>query len=159
MANAEIVYQLIEQVHFDLVDASISLPEGPICVPAGENPTAVTRFFYNVGNPPADRFLLLFYLNEADAEADRDAIDVDAFLTYSLNPERPFEEALPLSTLDGFLTLTRRGEIPYPRLCVKLSICQPSVDPFNPIGDPKRNPVGPLRPPRRRHIPTWENNP
>ena len=126
----QITYQRVTRS--DNQPATIDLEE-PIEVPAGEEPTTTSFFFYTVGHPAATEFRIEFFQTEQDAQEGINPLtDVDGYLSYEIYPETlPILDPTERST--GYLTLTRLAAIPYTQICIKFSICQPD-EPIK-IGD------------------------
>lgn len=149
MSTSAVVFQRVQPVV--IVEPTIDIDE-PIRLYRGEFTEVSFRFF--PGDPPADRpFGMEFYLMEADAYRGENLLTED-LPTYQLIPHAPYP--FP-DNFEGLARFYAPLDWSYTEIYGKIIICQEDATRFSPIGDPKRQSVSPISPPRRRHIPTWED--
>lgn len=151
---SQVVYQSLARFVAASVDGGESFPLTFTAL----YQTLTKIFHYTNGTPPATGFTFSVYTSQSDADARMNALsasEVASFLEYYFLPETPVEGATDeMAYL--VVTLTAISE-EYDTLYGVICIAQDTER--MPIGDPKSMPVSPIQSPRRRHIPTWENNP
>ncbi len=111
---------------------------------------------YWVGYPAINMFEVAWYGNRSDANLMVDQLtDADRLPRVVFIPATPNTENIEAGTLqNGVLRLYRPvSDTPYETAVGLLCVRQGGL---TEKGDPKKNPVNSIQPPRRRHYPTWE---
>lgn len=152
MQNSSIVYRSYRFAEIITARARIDIEE-PILVFKGEKKEV--GFTYFAGDPFGDRFWLEWYLSEADAWAGENIL-TEHLPRHRLTPARPFPSEADEADLLGRAEFYVPPDWIYDELYGKIFIRQEGETTRTPIGDPKRQSIGTLMPPRRRHEPTWE---
>lgn len=139
--------------------ATIDIDE-PIVLQRGQSRTI--DFTYTAGDPAAFAFLVEWFATEADAEAGINQLPPNLFAVVP-SPATPLQTE---GTHSGSIFLKAPNEPERSMYYGKISICQDTYlyigkisicqEDIIPVQEEKRQPIGTLMPPRRRHYPTWE---
>lgn len=160
MSKSEIMYQrvLVETMparvpaRIDIIEPMTpSGEEGPLTITRGE--PQVYRFRYISGDPPSYAFDMTW-----EAVGDDPPL-TETFLvpSFEFQPKKPVEAPSFTAWQHGIVTITFPDDAPYDSIIGHIWICQEDLVVSTPIGDPKRQPLSPFDPNRRRDvIPNWE---
>lgn len=151
MSTAQVVYQPFVTISPASVDGGESFPLNFTAL----YQTLTKIFRYTTGTPPATGFTFSVYTSESDAANLVNALsdsEVASFLEYYFVPETPAEDAIDeiAYLVTTLIAIPEEYDTLYGVICIEQDT------ELVPVGDPKKKPVSPIQPPRRRHYPTWE---